>query len=150
MCLLEQLHFGSSNQSSTVHLDQKTRFDFPLSGSLSNETISMSRTIILSFARIPIHFIQKGVSPLIHSKTVTSSSRWVIINQHERIPYTNHTSSTLHYRRHHILSNNIHTLCLVRNNPIIVILERKNRLPIKSKSHCPPDSRTCFRISVPS
>lgn len=66
VCLLEQLHFGNRNQSSAVHLDRKTRFDSSFSESLSNETVSMSKRDSLSCARIHIHFLQKGVNPLIH------------------------------------------------------------------------------------
>ena len=66
VCLLEQLHFGSRNQSSTVHLDRKTHFDSSFSESLSNEAISMLKRDSLSCARIHVHFLQKGVNPLIH------------------------------------------------------------------------------------
>ena len=108
VCLLEQLHFGSRNQSSSVHLDRKTRFDSSFSESLSNETVSMSKRDSLSRARIHVHFLQKGVNPLIHSERVTNNSHRLIINQHERIPYTNNPSSTLHSQRHFIPSNNTH------------------------------------------
>lgn len=108
VCLLEQLHFGSRNQSSTVHLDRKTHFDSSFSESLSNEAISMLKRDSLSCARIHVHFLQKGVNPLIHSERVTNNSHRLIINQHERIPYTNHPSSTLHSQRHFIPSNNTH------------------------------------------
>ena len=108
VCLLEQLHFGSRNQSSTVHLDRKTHFDSSFSGSLSNEAISMLKRDSLSCARIHVHFLQKGVNPLIHSERVTNNSHRLIINQHERIPYTNHPSSILHSQRHYIPSNNTH------------------------------------------